>query len=105
MQKIFLRTYHEYDLEDVKEHLLIMGDLSADCSKCRAIGIEAAGIKNCPQCGTEFRYVTSRRIEAHAGERFQIVKRMRDKYPGLVFIDFGDYQRTLGAQKARDFFG
>ncbi len=104
MSREFLRTYQEYDIEEVKKHLLILGDLTADCASCRALGLDGYTVKNCPQCGTEFKYVTSRRSEEHVSERFQIVRRARNKRPELVFLDYGDYMKTIGQKKARDFF-
>ena len=101
----FLRTYREYDIEEVKNHLLIMGDLSGDCAACRELGIDSYTAKTCPKCGTTFKYLTSRRLEAHAGERFQLVRRMQEKRADLIFIDYTDFSKTLGQKKARDFFG
>ena len=75
------------------------------CHKC---GYDLRGIapgESCPECGTPFQYLTSRRIESHPSERFQIVRRLREKRPELVFIDFSDYSKTLGKKKAKDFFG
>ncbi|MCM8775426.1 MAG: hypothetical protein NC930_03635 [Candidatus Omnitrophica bacterium] len=105
MGGLFLRTYREYDLEDVQKHLLIMGDLTADCASCRNLGLDAGSVKNCPQCGTNFKYLTSRRLDQHPGERFQLVQRMREKRPDLIFIDYSDYMKSIGQKKARDFFG
>ncbi len=104
MAREYLRTYREYDIEDVRDHLLILGDLSADCAKCRAIGLDSGVVESCPQCGTPFRFVTSRRSEAHPDERFRIARRILEKKPHLVFIDYTDYSKTLGHKKARDFF-
>ncbi|MBI3306223.1 MAG: hypothetical protein HYZ84_00250 [Candidatus Omnitrophica bacterium] len=104
MSREFLRTYHEYDIEEVKKHLLIWGDLTADCASCRALGLDGYTVKVCPQCSTSFKYITSRRSEEHSSERFQIVRRAKDKRPELIFIDYSDYTKTLGQKKARDFF-
>ena len=100
----FLRTWQAYDLEEVQKHLLILGDVSGDCASCRELGIHYLEAKECPQCKTAFKYVTSRRLETHPGERFQLASRLRGKRPDLVFIDYEDYKRTLGRKKARDFF-
>lgn len=105
MSHEFLRIYQEFDIEDVRKHLLIWGDLSADCGACRMLGIDVYTAKQCPECSAEFKYVSSRRIETHPGERFQIVRRMKEKRPDLIFIDYTDYSKTLGQKKARDFFG
>lgn len=105
MDKCYLRTYQEYDFDTVKAHLLILGDLSADCAACRALGIDPYTATSCPQCGTDFRFVTSRRIENHPEERYQIIRRFRDKRSDIPFIDFGDFNKSLGHKKARELFG
>jgi len=92
-------------LEEVEKHLLILGDLTGDCAACRQLGISYLEARECPHCKTSFKYVTSRRLETHPGERFQIASRLRDKRPDLVFIDYEDYKRTQGRKKAREFFG
>ena len=101
----FLRTYRQYNIEEVKAHLLIMGDLSGDCGACRALGIDSYTAVSCPQCGTPFKYATSRRLEANPGERFQWARRAHERRPDLVLIDYTDYSKTIGQKKARDFFG
>jgi hypothetical protein len=102
--KEFLRTFQPFDIEELKQHLLIMGDLSGDCASCRALGIDFYSAQNCPECGTPFKFLTSRRLESNAGERFQWAKRMKEKRPDLVLIDYTDYSKLLGQKKARDFF-
>lgn len=101
----YLRVFRPFDIEDVQKHLLIMGDLSGDCASCRALGIDSYSAGVCPECGTPFKYVTSRRLDANPGERFQLAKRVAEKRPDLVFIDYSDYMKVLGQKKARDFFG
>lgn len=105
MGREYLRVFKLFDVEEVKAHLLIWGDLSADCAACRHLGIDFYAAKSCPQCGTSFQYVTSRRFETHPGERFHLVRRMQDKRPDLAPVDYTDYAKTLGQKKARDFFG
>ncbi len=105
MGKEYLRTFRSYDLDDVKQHLLIMGDLSGDCGSCRALGIDSYSAGQCPECGTPFKYMTSRRLEANPGERFHWARRMQEKRPDLVLIDYTDYSKAIGHQKAREFFG
>ena len=105
MTSEFLRTFKRYEIEDVQKHLLIAGDLSGDCASCRALGIDVMKAHECPQCGTSFKYLGSRRVESHPGERFQFAVRMTEKRPDLVLIDFGDYTKVMGQKKARDFFG
>lgn len=104
MAREFLRTFRQYEIEDVKKHLLISGDLTADCASCRALGLDPYTAAICPECGTPFKYMASRRVDLHQGERFQWAKRMSEKRPDLCLIDYGDYMKLLGQKQARDFF-
>ena len=85
--------------------MLIMGDLTGDCGACRALGINVLSAHECPECGAQFKYLASRRLELHPGERFQFAGRMSEKRPDLVLLDYTDYTRAIGQKKARDFFG
>lgn len=105
MAQEFLRTFRSFDIEEVKSHLLLMGDLSADCGACQELGIDGYTAAECPACGAVFKYATSRRLENNPGERFQFAKRMTEKRPDLTLIDYTDYSKVLGKKKARDFFG
>lgn len=98
----YLRIWEERDLSEIEAHLLIMGDALGDCATCRCLGIEPSQ-KNCPQCKTTFRYITSRRIESHPGEAYRIVRRMRQLRPDLAFIDYSDFKTLSGRAKGRDF--
>lgn len=105
MKSEYVRVFQPMNFEEVDRHLLIMGDLKADCAACRELGIDVYTAKTCPGCGTPFKYLTSRRIESHPGERFHEVRRLSEKRPDLIFIDYSDYSKLLGKKKARDFFG
>lgn len=100
----YLRVLKPFDIEEVRKHLVIMGDLSADCGACRELGIDAFSATSCPKCGTFFKYCTSRRVENNPGERFSWAKRVSEKRPDYILVDFGDYSKILGQKKARDFF-
>lgn len=100
----YFRVFKPLDFDEVKKHLVIMGDLSADCAACRALGVDAIKDTSCPECGTYFKYVTSRRMEGNPGERFSWAKRVQGSRPDLVMIDYTDYMKLLGQKKARDFF-
>lgn len=104
MSREHLRVWQQFEIEEVEKHLLILGDVTADCAACRELGIPYLEARECPKCKTTYRFVTSRRLESHPGERFQIVSRLRERRPDLTFVDYEDYKRTLGRKKARDFF-
>lgn len=101
--KVWLRTWIEKELSDVEKHLLIIGDSLGDCAQCRELGLNYKTAKECPGCHTSFLYVTSRRSESHPAERFQIVKRLNAVRNDLIWIDYDDYKKLTGRQKARDF--
>ena len=98
----YLRVWEERDLPEIGSHLLIMGDTLGDCATCRCLGINLSQ-KSCPQCKTEFRYVTSRRIETHPGEAFRIVRRARQTRPDLLFVDYSDFKRLSDLAKGKSF--
>ena len=94
----YLRVWQACDITEISKQLLIVGDVSADCSACRELGIDYASSKNCPKCGVVFRFIASRGTSGGA------VKRIKDRRPDLTFIDYGDYKEITGKQSARDFF-
>ena len=98
--KEVLRIWHEVEFQEIEKHLLIAGDTVGDCASCRCLGIDY-GKTHCPECKTEFKYVTSRRIENHPGESFRIVRRLKEKRPDLIFIDYTDYKQLSGKLKGR----
>lgn len=100
-----MRVFKGFDLEEVKKHLVIAGDLTGDCASCRELGIDYLKATSCPNCGTYFKYVASRRLDAHPGERFQFARRIEEKRPDLMMIDHSDFTHAVGHKKARDFFG
>ncbi len=92
----FIRVWTKIDISDVMAHLLIVGESTGDCAKCRELGINYSEATTCPKCGTPFKYITSRTRE---------VTRIKNKRPHLVFIDFDDYKKATGKLKARGLFG
>jgi hypothetical protein len=90
-----IRVWKEMDILDIEKHLLIAGDVSGDCSSCRKLGINYSSAKTCPECGNEFKYIASRSHE---------IKKIKQRRPDLIFIDFDDYKKATGKIKARDIF-
>lgn len=83
------------DTQDIFEHLLVVGSVTGDCSKCRELGIDCSVAKSCPQCGTEFKYIASR-----TGE----IKKIINKRPDLIFIDLNDYTKIRSKIQAKNLF-
>ena len=99
-----IRVWQACDVDAIGKQLLIVGDVSADCSACRELGIDYAAAKNCPKCGVQFRFITSRNTGPLDRNRGGTVKRIKDRRPDLTFIDYEDYKEVMGKQSARDFF-
>ena len=97
----YIRIWQTLDIREVESRLLISGDTVGDCANCRCLGIQYDQ-KTCPQCKTEFKYLTSRRMESHPGESFRIVQRLKEKRPDLIFIDYTDYKHLSGKLKGRN---
>jgi hypothetical protein len=101
---MYIRIWQNCDVQELSKQLLIVGDITADCSACRELGIDYAQARSCPKCGVVFRFITSR----HAGhldrDRGGTVKRIKERRPDLTFIDYEDYKHVTGKQQARDFF-
>jgi len=91
----FIRIWKNIDINDISGHLLIVGEAMGDCSKCKSLGIDYSSAKTCPECSTEFKYIASRSRE---------VKKIIQKRPDLIFIDFEDYKRVIGKIKAKGLF-
>ncbi|OQA55886.1 MAG: hypothetical protein BWY42_01286 [Candidatus Omnitrophica bacterium ADurb.Bin277] len=105
MSPHFLRTFRQFDIEEVKKSLMIAGDLTANCAACNALGLDPYKTAVCPECGVTFRYVASRRLDSHPSERFQLARRLAEKRPDLTLIDLSDYKSATGDKSAKEFFG
>ena len=98
MTEKFIRVYKKMDLNKITKHLLIYGDLSAQCAECQSMELKL-DIKNCPKCGTEFKYISFRNVRQHLPK----LQKITETRPDVQFVDFDDYKRITGELKARDF--
>lgn len=101
---MYIRIWQSCVIEEITRHLLIVGDVTADCQNCRELGIDYAQTRDCPKCGTTFRFIASRNTGKMDVSRGGTVKRIKDRRPDLTFIDYEDYKEITGKQNARDFF-
>lgn len=100
----FIRIWQACEIPEVTKHLLVVGDITADCQNCKELGIDYTQTKSCPKCGTIFRFIASRLTGKLDSNRGATVKRIKDRRPDLTFIDYEDYREITGKQNARDFF-
>ena len=100
----YIRVWQPVEVGNITKHLMIVGDVTADCANCRALGIDYAQTRKCPGCGTEFLFIASRNTGRLDRSRGGTVKRIKDRRSDLTFIDYEDYKEITGKQQARDFF-
>lgn len=98
-----IRVWQSCDVDEITKHLLIVGDVTADCAACRELGIDYAKARECPQCKTLFRFIAARGTSL-VGNKGGAAKRIKDRRPDLTFIDYDDYKEITGKQQARNFF-
>jgi hypothetical protein len=97
------RVWKQIDVKEIQEKILIVDEILGFCPGCKEIGIKLEGIKHCPKCGREFRYVTSR--EAVRGDgAIVFVQRVMKKLPDLIFIDYHDYEYLTAKKKTQELF-
>jgi hypothetical protein len=98
MNTRFIRVYQNLDVNVLKEHLLIYGEISGNCANCQTIDIKLDS-PSCPQCHSEFKYIAFRNIRSHLAK----LSRLLAERPFLTFVDYEDFAKNLAAQKAKDF--
>ncbi len=98
MSDNLIRVYQKQDVNAIKPHLLIYGDLGGSCASCNKIDIKLES-KNCPGCQTEFKYISFRNVRVHVPK----ILKLLEQNPALMIIDYEDYSRNIGAMKAHDF--
>jgi len=98
MSQKFIRIYKKLDLNEIKKHLLIYGDLSAQCADCQTMDLKL-DMTACPKCGTAFKYIAFCNVRNHLPK----LQKINDERPEVLFVDFEDYKRHIGELKARDF--
>ncbi len=102
---MYIRIWQACDITEITKHLLVVGEVTADCANCRELGIDYSKTRECPQCGTIFRFIASRNTgRLDHGTRGGTVKRIKDRRADLTFIDYEDYKEITGKTQAREFF-
>ena len=98
MSQKFIKVYKKFDIKNIKEHLLIYGDLSGSCANCQAIDLKLDDLK-CPKCKTAFNFIAFRNVKSHLPK----IQKLIEERPGLEIVDHEDFQRNLKVVKAEDF--
>ncbi len=90
-----LRIWKELDLKEVEQHLIVVGELTAECFPCHQIDLEKKAVQ-CPYCGAQFKYMGFRR-------RVDIgyIRKLKEELPYMILIDFDDFKKNMGKSDAR----
>lgn len=100
MSDKFIRFYQPMEVEHIKPHLLVYGDLGGACENCKAMDIKL-DLESCPKCGTAFHFISFRNIKSHIPK----IKKLFVERPNISIVDFDDYKMAMGASKAKNIFG
>ncbi|MEW6171106.1 MAG: hypothetical protein AB1472_06075, partial [Candidatus Omnitrophota bacterium] len=63
------------------------------------IGINYSETKTCPKCNTEFKYLCF-----NQGWDFNRIRRIKEKRPDLILIEYEDIKKLFAKDKARNLF-
>ena len=96
----FLRIYKKFYLDEVKTHLLAYGALSGTCANCKALDLKIDTLA-CPQCKTTFKYFAFQNVRDHLPKMLRISQ----ERPQMIFVDYEDFKRLEGEEKARGILG
>jgi len=102
MAEYYVRVAQQRDFDEVSKHLLVAGELTGDCFSCRQIGIDYSREKYCPQCKTDFKYITYRGSFGLTSSTQ--VARLCQRRPDLIYIEYHDVKEIADRLKAKNFF-
>ena len=100
MSERFLRIYKKFHLDEVKTHLLTYGALSGSCAHCKELDVKLDA-QTCPQCKTLFKYIAFQNVKDHLPKMLRI----SHERPDIIFVDYDDFKRLEGEEKAKGILG
>jgi hypothetical protein len=98
----FIRVAQEMNYDDISKHLLVVGELSGDCFSCREVGIDYKREKYCPQCKTDFKYISYRKNPDAI--KSSHLARICQARPDLVYVEYNDIKEIADRLKAKNIF-
>lgn len=100
MAKQHIRFYKEVNILEIKKHLMTYGALSGICANCRHMNVKLEDFQ-CSQCKTEFKYVAFQNVKENKPKMIKLAAQR----PSLEFVDYDDFKRIEGEEKARSILG
>lgn len=98
MTQKLIRIYRQLDIDAIKKHLLLYGDLSGQCAACGQLGVKL-DVPTCPSCQAEFKYLAFKNIKDH----YPKILKLLSERSALTLVDHDDFKRLSGALKAEEF--
>ena len=100
MSDRFLRIYKKFYLDEIKTHLMTYGALSGTCANCKNMDLKLDMLQ-CPGCGNEFKFIAFQNIREHIPKMLKI----SHERPQIIFVDYDDFKRIEGEEKAKGILG
>ena len=102
MAQYYIRIAREFDYDEVSKHLLVVGELNGDCFSCRAIGIDYSREKYCPNCNTDFKYISYRKDKSAVSTGD--IARLCQRRPDLIYVEYADIKGIADRLKVKNIF-
>jgi hypothetical protein len=99
MSERFLRIHKKFYIDEVKTHLMTYGALSGMCANCKNMDVKIDSLA-CPECKTEFKYIAFQNVKDHMPKML----RVSQERPNIIFVDYDDFKKIEGEEKAKDIF-
>lgn len=100
MSERFFRIHKKFYLEEIKSHLLTYGALSGTCANCKRMDLKLDALK-CPECGNEFKFIAFQNVRDHLPK----MQRISQERPNIIFVDYDDFKKIEGEEKAKGILG
>lgn len=97
-----IRIWHELDIKEIDDHIIIVDDLHGFCPACKTTGIKFGEMDKCPGCKREFKYAATRE-SGSAGAK--IITKIIKNSPQLTIVEYSDYKHHTDKNKAASLFG
>ncbi len=96
MSERLIRIYKKFYIDEIKAHLMTYGALSGTCAQCKELDIKLDAL-TCPGCGNEFKYMAFQNVRDHLPK----IQKIMHERPQILFIDYDDFKKAEGEEKAR----
>ncbi|MDE1920318.1 MAG: hypothetical protein KGJ09_03120 [Candidatus Omnitrophica bacterium] len=100
MSERFIRIHKKFHLDELKTHLMTYGALSGTCANCKEMDLRIDALQ-CPGCKTDFKYIAFQNVRDHMPK----MQKISHERPNIVFVDYDDFKRLEGEEKAKGILG